>query len=809
MTTERRVRHCLIRGTALGVALALAGSVVGCHVPASTVHAALGLDLTPQALSAPGAVDWSFYRVSGASLRAKRAAHFSTMAYPAASTGWSVGATAGLPLTDYGCSAADFSPNGPAAAYRVSTTDPLYGKLFFLTKNGKLVKVDRTNPASFVRWDAPAGKTFSRTFVTLSPRGARAYLLSDDGVLYIVNTVTMTTAAVVAVGGGGYGIAPWIDPYASRHDDQVERVYVATNAGAVHYYTVGGNQDGTVGAVSAATTFNIATGVTPLYGGTRKIAAPPVVLGGKIYVGDMAGNFYAYDTVTPADSFTYALGEPVTTAAAIEIQDGYTLTDPAGVPKTVGPGSPVYAFVSAGATCAWLNLHDATISRSLSLRIDDNDNLLFGNLLDYNYSNGGTTEYLAAEDGGNINTESPDFDLPGTSPAAIWKNDYITPAETNTRDDGGSPANALGGPIVSYLRWYSPSAVAAGSIIASATLTLTPAFDQGCRVPEPRTTSANYADGSGPWVSNALTNTNRPIIGSASAGTYQSGGVSAAGNVDFRSNKSYVWDVSGAFGAPSADGRYALALKHNAGGDAVLWPDGPVGGGVGKKAKKATQVEAVKFRNNALNADPSAGASNDTRPLLTILRSTSTFPTATIETPPVIDALTKKVYVYYTNALYELDFSAPAAWSDTVVGSKYTKFQMAWHGVPANNAAGVGGKRPGGIYNNRTKYIGNYTAPLPASDLSAMYVLSRTPTTDGAAPTTWNYALSKISLPLNASASTLVAGSPTYTSIAGQAALTGVSTEKEAAAYLASDPYSNAKNVYFGLANGRVYQYDR
>lgn len=807
MTMDRRARHGLLRATMAGTAVALAAALVGCQVvPPAAVHAALGLDLTPAALAEPGAVDWTANRVSGAALRARRSAYFRTMAYPAASTGWNVGATPGLPLTSYGCTATDVVPNGPAAAFRVNPSDALYGKLFFLTKNGKLLKVSRTSPATYTAWTAPAGKTFSRTYVTLSPRGARAYLLSDDGVMYVVNTLTMATAAVLSVGGGGYGIAPWIDPYASRHDDQGEVVYVASNAGSVNKYSVGGNADGTIDVVSAATTYNLATGVTPLYSGTRKIAAPPVVLGGVIYVGDMAGNFYAYDTVTPANSLTYGLGAPISTAAAIELQDGYSLTDPSGVAKSVAPGVPVYAFVTAGASVAWLNLHDATTTRSLSLRIDDNDTDLFGYVNNYSYNSGGSTQYLAAQDGGNINTESPDYNLPGTSPVAIWKNDYITPAETNTRDDGTNP---LGGPVVSYLRWYTSTVPLSGQVIASATLTLTPAFDQPCRVPEPRTASSFYSGTSTPWVSSGLTNANRPAIGTASTGTYQSGGVNASGNVDFRSNKSYVWDVTAAFSAPAGDGRYALALKHNAGGDSVLWPEGPVGGAVGKKAKKATQIEAVKFRNNALNANPAAGTSNDTRPLLTLVTAGASFPTPSIETPPVIDALTKKVYVYYTNALFEVDFSSPAAFADAVAGSSYTKFCMAWHGVPANNAAGVGGKRPGGAYNNRTKYVGNYTAPLPASDLSAMYVLSRTPTTDGAAPTTWNFALSKITLPLNAAASTLVAGSPTYTSLPGQAALTGTTTDMAASAYMATDPYSNTNNVYFGLANGRIYQYDR
>lgn len=794
--------------TALGLALAAPASLLGCQAAIPVVVAAFGIDQTPRSLYEPAVVDWSTQRISGTRVRERRDAWFKTMAFPAQSANWSVGATAGLALTAFGVAAGDSVPNGPAVAYQ-EPNEASYGKTFFLTRAGKLVKIDRSTGAG-TRWDVPGGKTFSRTNVTLSPRGSRAYLLADDGTLFIVNTATMATAATIPAIGLGYGIAPWIDPYVSRSDDTIERLYIASNSGSVSRYDVAGTTVGAVTSVSAATTYNIATGVTPLYSGTRKIAASPVVLNGVILIGDMAGNFYKYDTVNAANNLTYTLGQPITTSSAVEIQDGsYSLTDPAGVAKAVGGGEPVHAFVSAGVGCAWLNLHDASITRSQSLRIDDNDNATFGSLRTYNFSTAGTTEYLAAQDGGNINTESPNVNLPGTSPAAIWRNDFLIPAETNTDDDGGNPAEPIGGPVISYMRWSSPSSYPAGTaLIASATLTLSPAADQGCRVPELRSTSAFYQGSASLWASNLLTNANRPLIGTADVGIYQSGGVNGQGNVAFRSNRDYVWDVTGAFTTPPSNGKYALALQHDAGGDAVLWPDGPVGGAVGKKAKRATLVEAVMFRNNPLNANPAAGTSNDTRPLLTLLVSNTVLPTPSIETPPFIDAFSKKCYVYYTNAVFELDWSAPEAFSDTGATAT-TKFQRAWHGVPGNNATGVGGRQPGGTHNNRTRFIGNYTAPTPAIDLTSLFVLSRTPTTDGAAPTLWNYAFSKITLPLNAGASTLVAGSPTFTSLTSQAALTGAAGDREASTYMAVDPYSGLGKVYFGLANGRVYQYDR
>ena len=789
-------------------ALVALGLVTGCQVTLPFSAPVFTVDVTPAAMYRPEVFDWALHRVSGARLATNRQAHFKTLAFPAVSTGWNVGATPGLPLTSYGCLGTDFVPNGPAAAYTTVPTSPLYNKLFFLTKLGKLIKVDRTNPASYVRWDAPGGKTFSRTFVTMSPKGARAYLLSDDGVLYVVNTLTMATVAVLPVGGGGYGIAPWIDPYASRHDDTTERLYVASNNGAVHQFDVFGGSDGSVSSVGATTTHNVATGAVPMYGLTRKITAPPVVLGGVIYVGDTGGDFHVYDTNNAANSLTFALGAPISAAPAIEIQDGtYTLTDPLGNPKTVAIGQPTFAFVSAGASCAWINLHDTTVTRSQSLRIDDNDNRRFGNLLDYNYSAGTSTEFLAAVDGGNINTESPDRALPNYAPNN-WSNDFLVPAETNTYQ--APVGTAQGGPVYSYVRWQSAVAHPAGSVVTQATLSMRPVdFIQPCGVPEIRTTSPYYQLSTTPWASNGLTNVNRPAVGAANIGTFLSGAVNGAGNAFFFGFANSSWDVSAAISSPAGDGRYALALVHSTAGSTVFWPWGPVAGGTGFFAGNSATPEAVRFRNNPLNANPAPGAAGDQRPLLRLSVAAAAMPSATIESPPVIDALTKKVYVFYTNALYEMSFASPGAFADTIAGQKHTKFNLAWHGVPANNAVGVGGRRPGGAYNNRSRFVGNFTAPVPALDLSALFVLSRSPSPDGAAPTTWNYALSKLALPLNAAADVMAANSPRVTGLAGQAVPTGLAADREASAYMVIDPFPGTENVYFGLSNGRVYQYDR
>lgn len=774
----------------ISVALAVAvGAAFGCQATLGP-SPRLALDELPTALTEPGGLDWSFQRVSGRRLAVRREAYLrQLLAYPSASTGWA----GGVSLTQLGCDSADYVPNGPAAAYATSSNNALYNQVFFLSKAGKFIKVDRSQPGTYVTLDLAT--TFSRTYVTLSPRCGRAYLLADDGSFFVIDTASMTRIANYDV-GDGYGIAPWLDPYASKHDDSRDVLYLAANDGKVHQFVVTPSAGGA--SLAGPTSYNVATGVSPLYGETRKIKTSPVVLGGVIYAGDQAGNLQVYDTNDIANNYSFGVGAPINAPPAIEIQDGsYSLTDPAGTPKTVASGKPVYAFVSAGGSCAWINLHDATITRSQGLRIDDNDSgKKFGYLLDYQYSTAGTTEYLAAEDGGNLNTESPERALPGKEPESR-SNDYLVPAETNTYENAGE---AKGGPIQGFLRWRSTASHKAGSVINAASLSLSAFADQACRVPEVRTSSAFYKDTSTPWASDGLTMANRPGFGASNVGVFVSGGVNKQGNVAYKANKTYVWDMSAAFSEPAADGRYALGLRYNAGGDAVLWPEGPVGGGTGKKAKKDYQVEAVKFRNNPKNADSSPGASNDKRPLLVIQVAAATLPTPSIETPPVIDAINRRVYVFYTNALYQLDFGSPAAWADTEYnpdtksGTKYTLFNLAHYGDTANSG--------GGAFDGNKSFVGNLSAPVPNYDLSAMYVLSRYPAPDQASPTTWNYALSKMALPLSSSADQRAAGSPTFSSV-----------DKDAGNYMIVDPFSDAGttggNVYFALGNGKIHQYDR
>lgn len=751
------------------------GLVAGCHAPTTSTRAAS--TALPATLTAPQGLDWSSPQVASRAIAAARpeAVTRRLQSFPAAAAAW----TGGLALTSYGCAAGDMVPNGPAVAFPTMTGE-LVNKLFFLTAAGKLIRLDRLDPTSALTLDL--GKACSHTAVSLSPSCSRAYVLADDGTLSVVDTIAMAMVKRVAV-GGGYGVAPCVDRMASTPDDSHDVVYAPGNDGTVTRFVF--EPDGAGGvATREATPFAVATDAVPL-AGPRKVAASAIAVGGVIYLGDQAGRFHAYDTANPAEHAVYTLGGPIDTAPALALQDdSYAVTDPYGNPVSVGYGEPVYAFVTAGAACAMIDLHAATTTYSQPLRIDDNQTAkTFGYLQDYAFSTAGTTETLVAVDGGNLNTESPDRPLPGY--AAIRSNDYLVPAETNTYELNNE---AQGGPVLSYVRWSSGKSYPLGSLISQATLTLSAAFDQACRVPEVHTTSALTRDGGALWRSDALDNANRPTTGAA-VGRFLSGGVNGEGNFVFKKYKPCQWDVSAAFSTPGAS--YALSLAQHAGGDAVLWPEGPVGGATGKKAKKAYQVEAVKFANNPLNADAGAPRANDDRPTLTLTIASTTLPTPTIETPPVIDPVGKHVYVFYTNALYELDFASPQAFSDTdPSGAKHTLFALAHYGRAANGG--------GATFNGKKSFVGNFTAPLLAMDASAAYVLSRYPAAGGATPASWNYGLSKLTLPLSASVDPLVPGSPTFTGIG-----------REASHLMLMEPrnkLTRTANLYYGLGDGRLYQ---
>lgn len=746
------------------------GLIAGCQAPLGpSPQPAMSLDITPTLLAEPMIQDWSGQRVSGRQLSERREAHVSRqlLAFPATASGW----TGGVALTSLGCAAGDYAPNGPASVFATKSTPAALGnKVFLLTKNGRFIRVDRNAPGTYT--NLALGKTFSRTYVTLSPTGSRAYVVSDDGTFFVINTLGMTVLHQVSLGAGGYGIAPFLDPYRSQHNGSHDEIYVPDNAGYVNKYTVNG------GGVSAATRYAVATTVTPLYGETRKIKAPAVVLGGVIYVGDQAGALRVYDTNNTANNVAFAVGAPINTSPAIEIQDGtYALQDTLGNPKTVPNGTPVYAFVSAGASCAWIDLHDWTITPSLSLHIDDFDPAKkFGTLHDYNYDNTSTpgTAWLIAD---WVNIRPEGGPLAGTGGAVRFQGD-LRPAQANADTDGT-------GSVVTYMRWTSTNPPA-GAIVNRATLTLAVSggSNQWSLKPEIRTTSPYERDGGALWSGTTMTGGaagTSPPIGNLNVGTNFAGGTEsnqAPFLTRFPPNGDVTWDVTSAFtSGPQA--HYALALAYPP-GDIALWEPGPRNE-AGGNPQRRNPVYSPNFRNGS---DPARG------PRLTLDMAAGTMPTPSIETPPVIDAYRKLVYVFYTNAVYQISFASRDAWADRDPANPQTRFQLARYGDTSYGGA---------MYNSRKNYVGNFVAPVVNYNLSAAYVLNRYPVNATVAnPTAWNYSLSKIDLPLGATSR--LAGSTTPIT----------SVTNEASTYMIIDPFDNVGstggNVHFALGNGRVYQ---
>jgi hypothetical protein len=782
-------RRLLVAG---GLALTLAS--VGCHLvpPGATVQQRAAAAV-PEHLLAPAVSDWSGDRITSSTIALARQAQARrespeaarrVQAFPTAPAAW----TGGLSLQSaFGATATDTVPNGPAAVF--TGLPSLANTLFFLSKEGKFIKVNQLTPA--VKTVLPLNRVFSRTFVTLSPAGTRAYVLADDGTFFIVDTLTMTVLATRTV-AGGYGTAPVLDPYFCNGNDTFDTLYVTGNNGVVSKLTVQAPTAGGAVTVTDGPTYNVATGLAPLYGEVRMVKAPPVVLNGTIFLGDTAGNLQVYDTVTPANSRAYALGAPVVTAPAIEIQDGsYALTDPTGAPKAVGVGMPIYAFVNAGAACAWVDLHGQRVTFSQPLRIDDNSpGTRFGALNTYGFRASTTTQNLVAVDGGNINTEVPAVNLPGVVPARNWSNDLLVPAETNTRGSQGNPA---GGPVVSYLRWTAPASATGTDVVNGATLRLWPATSPLSGVPDVFATSHLNVLGTAPWSSDTLTNANRPLILPLNVGTPGVGFTMFGQNAFYNTGNSVTWDVTPAFPLPQRN--YALALSQRTGGAQVLWPEGPHTPNILEQLF-STRLDAVKFRNNPLNANP-AGYSgvNDQRPILSLAIAATKLPTPSIETPPSIDAINKRVYVITTNALFQVNFQSPATFADAVAGQNHTLFNLAYYGVAAAPANG------GAAFNGNAKFVGNTTAPVLNYNLTAAYVVSRYPSPDVAVPTSWRYAVSKFNLPLSATANRLVASS---TPIAA--------TARDAGSYMVIDPFTNVwttgGSVYLGLGDGRIHQFD-
>lgn len=711
--------------------LVCAMTATACHDRVATVAPSLlAIDRTPATLSEPGVFDWSTQRLTGTAIAAHRAdfAKRRVQAF-AGTTGW---AATGQSLSTFtnapAVPAGDFVPNGPAAVYGTSGTPAsCVDKVFFLTRSGLLIKVAKDRSS----WQKIAlGHTFSKTYVTLSPAGGRAYLLSDDGYFFVVNTDTMTFQSMGSLGASNnQGLAPVLDPYTSNHADAQDDVYVPTSDGKVRHYRVSA---GATPAVTVVGTHTISTA----------FKSPPMVLGGIVYIGDQSGNFIRYDANTSTTLSTAPLAYPINAPAALDIDASGNVTD---------------AFVNAGTRCHWINFATNSIVSSRPLYLNENDTDLSGTISDWNYGTSSSKYWLAVSEALSVNTESPAVNLPGF--ADFKTTAHITPAETNTRGTGPAPA---GGPVHAYLRWdVANSFLPNNAIVGSMKLWMNAdnAADRNIRPYRVRETSAyqNSTVADGVWTAGNLTLANKPAIGINIGNSAAPTG--AHGRATFSYNTWYSWNIT-TFPS-SLPTQYALGL-YDDGADEPMWPGGPGTPDPGNAPHHTLRLAPQFYNNPAITTphsyvtgtgvpdptDPLFTANSERRALLEVSASAKALPSVSIATPPIVDTYAgrKLVYVFNGNAVFALDFSTAAAFADAPGTS--TRFNVTRTG--RKGVSTYSPTYPPSGANANVYVVENTAAPLMSFDGGSLFLLDRYPADANLTPTNYTYALNKLTLPLGA-----------------------------------------------------------
>lgn len=691
----------------------------------------LAIDRTPATLAEPGVFDWSTQRVTGAAIAQHRAdyAKRRVQAFSAptgwAATGNSLNTFTGAPAVP----ASDYVPNGPAAVYGTSGTPvSCKDKVFFLTQGGLLIKVAKDRSS----WQKVAlGRNFSKTYVTLSPAGGRAYLLSDDGYFFVVNTDTMTFQSMGSLGASNnQGLAPVVDPLTSNHADARDDVYVATSDGKVRRYQVTG---GATPTVSVTATHILSTA----------FKASPIVLGGMVFIGDQSGNFIRFDANSGTTLSTTPLAYPINAPAALDMDASGAITD---------------AFVNAGTRCHWINFASGTVVSSRPLYLDENDTKRNGTISQWAYSASSSKYWLAVSEALSVNTESPAVNLPGF--ADFKTTAHITPAEFNTRGTSAAPA---GGPVHAYLRWdVANSFLPNNAVVNGMKLWLNadnPA-DRNIRPYSVKSTSAyrNSTAANGVWTASNLTLANKPAIG-ATIGTWTTpaGSSGAHSRVTFTNGTWYAWNITS---YPSnLPTQYAIGITDD-GADQPMWPGGPGAEDPGNAPAHTKRLAPQFYNNPAVTTphsyvtgvgvpaptDPVFTANSERRALLEVSAAAKALPSVSIATPPIVDTFggRKLVYVFNGNTVFACDFSTTTAFADGTGTS--TRFN-----VTRTGRKGVGTYAP--TYppsgaNANLYVVENTAAPLMSFDGGSLFLLDRYPADANLTPTNYTYALNKLTLPL-------------------------------------------------------------
>lgn len=753
---------------AVCMAVVIACAITGCATP-PTISPHFSVGELPATLARPNVRDWTADRFAGKRLQQVRLDYLRHLSTFTSSTGWSA---TGVSAASMGGSSTDYIPNGPAEVYNGSAApSSIQSKGFFLTKSGNLIRVaagsDPTQSAN--RKVLALGETFTKTNITLSPSGSRAYCLSDDGTLFVVDTINMAIFSQTSLGGGlnCQGLSPVFDPATSNSDDSREDLYVPTSDGNVHRFMVSSAGPGTTPTLTAKGTYAIASG-----SGSVKLAASPIAYAGKLYVGDESGTLTIYDVTTSSVSSAYSLGS-VGIAASPAID-------------TDSSGNPTAVFVTVGSSCAWIDLPTTTVHFSRPLFLDDSGMSLpaSGFLLAYRPTNL-NYYYLSLQDNTTMNVDSGYPNL--NSFSAYKEQTDISPGDSYVSSNSPS-----GTASAAYLRFSN----ADGDIPSTATIQdvqLLMKPDASMRCPPPQVEAADpYLSGTSTlWTYGTMTSTTRPSVG-AVIGNYVGSlvGGSSHANATYSSGSYSRWDISGYPSTPQSD--YGLALVNNSGGNAAFAHSSVSASNSnssGIHRSPAFQRGTVTGTNQYAGAQASTPAA--TGPLLEFLVSTSKRTYPSIQTPPIIDSARDAVYVCDTNAVYILDYSSSTNFEDTDVSllngtqTDHTLFCLTRMGQKSYGTGhGTTYTSNGSVY-----FVSDYSAPVLGYDGNELYVLSRYPTTVSSStdlPTVYTYALTKMAI------SSFSAGGATAStfSIGNYQEFTGLTASEEACANMSMDLFS-------------------
>ncbi|MEB3198346.1 MAG: hypothetical protein VKP62_14195, partial [Candidatus Sericytochromatia bacterium] len=179
--------------------------------------------------------------------------------WPASTTDWDYAGAKGIPVASLAVGADDV-PNGLATAIAADSGKRIYA----LSRNGNFIKTNVTTPK--VSNDSiPLNDTFTNSAITLSPAGKRAYVVSDSGTLYVIQTDNFG-ATVQSMNlpdsATAKGLAPILDPGSSSHDDMFDTLFVPANNGKVYRYEYSGS------SLTYKQTYDLASSATPLTGCT-------------------------------------------------------------------------------------------------------------------------------------------------------------------------------------------------------------------------------------------------------------------------------------------------------------------------------------------------------------------------------------------------------------------------------------------------------------------------------------------------------------------------------------------------------------